>query len=278
MSRALIVAATCAVTVILSTSGVAVAQQGATFVLRSGERVSGELVDMSRDLDVNVGGQNRRYSLDEVVVIDFAGNGQNFPQSEVDQVQGHTLVLRDGRILRGSLYDVGGTRPLRISFSVDGTTRDFMSSDVARIYLSRPSGGSSGGSGGTGLQPPSGAGVSVSPRTRWVNTGIVVSQGQTVNFNATGEVRLSGAGDDLATPAGSKSGRYAPGSPLPQLLAGALIGRIGNGQPFGIGDQRSVQMPASGPLFLGVNDDQLNDNEGEFRVDIQAGPQPRRRR
>ena len=49
---------------------------------------------------------------------------------------------------------------------------------------------------------------------------------------------------------------------------GALIGRIGNGAPFGIGNQTNVPMPASGMLFLGVNDNNFDDNSGEFRVEI----------
>ena len=81
-------------------------------------------------------------------------------------------------------------------------------------------------------------------------------------------MQLSGDASDVAAPAGSKSGRKATGAPLPNALAGALIGRIGNGQAFAIGNQTTVQMPAAGQLFLGVNDDGFDDNQGEFRVDI----------
>jgi hypothetical protein len=48
--------------------------------------------------------------------------------------------------------------------------------------------------------------------------------------------------------------------------AGALIGRVGNSAPFGIGDQASVPMPFDGILFLAVNDDERSDNAGEFIV------------
>ncbi len=52
-------------------------------------------------------------------------------------------------------------------------------------------------------------------------------------------------------------------------MAGTLIGRIGpNGRPFEIGNGASVTVPAAGPLFLGVNDDGFEDNQGEFRVEI----------
>jgi hypothetical protein len=56
------------------------------------------------------------------------------------------------------------------------------------------------------------------------------------------------------------------GAPLPRQFAGALIGRIDNGQPFGIGNQASLRMPASGILYLGVNDDIVSDNSGQFDV------------
>ena len=63
----------------------------------------------------------------------------------------------------------------------------------------------------------------------------------------------------------------APGSPLPTVNAGALIGRVGNSQPFGIGDQASVPMPFDGILFLAVNDDERADNAGEFVVSTRTG-------
>jgi hypothetical protein len=47
-----------------------------------------------------------------------------------------------------------------------------------------------------------------------------------------------------------------------------LIGRVGNSQPFGIGNQTSVPMPFDGILYLAVNDDQRSDNAGEFIVSV----------
>lgn len=71
---------------------------------------------------------------------------------------------------------------------------------------------------------------------------------------------------DTANADGSRQARYAANAPLRQTLAGALIGRIGNGTPFGIGNQRFIVAPASGLLFLGVNDDGFGDNRGNFQV------------
>jgi len=98
-----------------------------------------------------------------------------------------------------------------------------------------------------------------------------------VSFRSSGEVLLSRDEGDVARPAGSVSGRYDSAAPLPNVLAGALVGRVGNSAPFGIGDQsQPLRMPASGELWLGVNDGQPRDNGGQFEVQVLAGPQPRR--
>jgi hypothetical protein len=121
------------------------------------------------------------------------------------------------------------------------------------------------------------AAIVVPSNQQWTRTGLTVRQGEMVTFNSTGEIRMGLNAEDVATVAGSKSGRLAPRSPLPNNLAGALIARIGNGRPFGIGDQTSIPMPASGQLFLGINDDNLADNSGEFRVEITRSRAPIRR-
>ena len=99
-----------------------------------------------------------------------------------------------------------------------------------------------------------------------------------MNFNVQGEVQLSTSGEDRATRGRCcwRTSRCRP-RPLPSALAGALIGRIGNGAPFGIGNQTLVPMPATGELFLGVNDDEVGDNSGGFVVDVRPQPVPRRR-
>jgi hypothetical protein len=255
------------------------AAAGAHLVLRSGEHISGDLVDFSASgFTVRVGGQTRTFGVGQVAVVDFTG-GTSFPTNEVDQAGGeHLLVLTNGQMIKGRLVDVGGTSPLRITFAHSGSNHDYMSNGIARIYFARPGAGVSTLPGGItsadGLAPASGR-VRVGGRAGWVNTGIQVSQGQTLLFNTTGEVRLSTAGDDVAGSAGSKKGRYAPNSPIPSALAGALIGRFDGGAPFAIGNQTSIPSPGSGTLWLAVNDDVLNDNAGEFGVEITA--QGRRR-
>ena len=58
-------------------------------------------------------------------------------------------------------------------------------------------------------------------------------------------------------------------APLPRGSAGTLIARIGNGSPFAVGERRTIsRSPTSGYLMLGVNDDYLGDNSGEYRVSV----------
>ena len=100
---------------------------------------------------------------------------------------------------------------------------------------------------------------------QWIETDINVRDGETLNFRVSGEVeyapnaRVNPAGVARRTPGG-------PDVPIPNAPAGALVGRIDNGQPFLIGRNTSVRMPANGTLFLGINDDNVTDNGGDFRV------------
>jgi hypothetical protein len=255
----------------LAVAGSAVAQQRATLLLNSGERVSGDLVDLGGvGFTINVNGTERRIPTGEVVVIDFGGDARNFPASELNRLgSGQAVVLTSGEVVQGRLDDIGGTRPLRLTVNLSsGGSHDYTSNEVRRVYLSKPS---------TTAVPtppvvgPSAAGIPVPANQGWVDTGITVRRGQRVTFTASGEVQLSSDANDKASPAGSLRGRY-PSGPMRQYLAGALIGRIGTGTMFGIGDQTvPLPMPADGRLFLGVNDDGLQDNQGQFLVQVRPG-------
>lgn len=110
--------------------------------------------------------------------------------------------------------------------------------------------------------------VRVNAQQRWVDTGLTVRAGDIVRFDASGQIQLSDNAQDVAAPAGARSGRTAPDAPITGVLAGALIGRIGNFNPIGIGNQSQITMPVSGRLYLGINDDHLLDNSGEFVVNL----------
>ena len=297
-----------------SPAGSAWAQEPATLLLKSGERVTGELVDMGgSDFTVRVNGQDRRIGIGDVAVLDFTGDAQNLPAAELakaGQVQ-NLLVLRNGQQVEGKLDDVGGTRPLRITFVAGGQSRDYTSSDVGRIYLAQPSsavagsgqgravsgqggavsgqgraGSRQGGAGSGQGRAVSGQGGATGRRSRgasetvnvpatqeWTNTGIDVSRGQVVLFSTSGSVQLSRNARDTAEAAGRAGTSVNSRAPIRDLPRGALLGRINDGRPFGIGDQAQVTMPESGTLYLGINDDSYSDNSGQFVVTItpQAG-------
>jgi hypothetical protein len=108
--------------------------------------------------------------------------------------------------------------------------------------------------------------IRVEGAERWTDSFINVRAGDTLVFDAQGTVRLSDDSNDVANAGGVLSRRRAADAPFANRTAGALIGRIGAGSIFFVGNQRSVQAPATGRLYLGVNDDHLEDNAGDFQV------------
>jgi hypothetical protein len=262
----------------------AAAQVNATVVMRSGEQHQGTNVQVRTDkndfsLRKSVNDQ-LRVGVNEVAYVDFGGT----PDVQVTlSGSQHAVVLRNGTVLRGQVTEMGHANledqstEYLVSFrDSSGEMRRLPVNQVARVYFTNPTSTSTGTAG-----QGSGGAVSVSSRQQWTPTGLTVQKGETVRFTTTGQVQLSTDSNDTAQAAGAASQRLAPGAPLPRIFAGALIGRIGqNGQPFAIGNQTSVPMPETGQLFLGVNDDNLGDNQGEFRVEIQRTNQgsPIRRR
>lgn len=262
----------------------AAAQDRVTVTMRSGERITGEFEDLANDLVyVRVSQHDqRKLPFGEVAIIDFTA-GQNVPDNErqASAASRHILVTRDGQIVRGTFQDIEGgpgsaaaNRPRTIYFRTEsGERRELRPDQVARVYLG-PAPGTAVAPGAP-ANPDEGrwdannpATVRVPATSGWTDTGISVREGDMVIFNAQGEVRLSGSASDIARPAGSVEGRRADRAPFPSQLAGALIGRVG-GQIFGIGNQtQALRMPATGRLELGINDDYVGDNSGEFTVRV----------
>jgi len=245
----------CVVALALLSAATAFAQAPATFLLRSGERVRGDLIDTdAKGMLVTVNGRSQTWNVNDVAVIDFTGDATNFPRREVDLIgSGSLLVLTNGQTIQGRFKDVGGNRPKIIYFTTGGEDRNFLSNNISRLYLAVPPDSTIGGGGSFQPLPPGQVGtgaMQVQARDGWVSTGLQVRQGEVVTISSNGEVRLSRDENDMASPAGSLTGRRARGAPLPNELAGCLIGRIGNGQPFGIGNQQTFPAPGSGMLYL----------------------------
>lgn len=263
----------------LTIAAPALAQETVTLTMRSGERMTGDLVDMNASgLIMRINGAQRNVSPADVTVIEFMNRPGGVASIEPPSGQWEFVVLRNGQTVQGRLSDIGGTRPLRVTIDTPNGQRDLSSQEVAQVYLAEPTAVRQAAR--PQPQTPSAPDLSggratfnVPGNQAWTPTGITVQQGQILGFQATSEVRLSSRADDRVPPAGGARQRVA--GPLASAPRGALIGRIDNGQPFLIGNQSMVRMPAAGQLFLGINDDVVDDNGGEFQVTI--GVNPRRR-
>ena len=248
--------------------------QSGTVVLRNGDRIQAEVRDMGRELNLRVNGAPRSIPIGEVVLIDFTGDGRNISAEELNRANSANgyVVMRNGEQFNARLQDLMGS-PLIALFS-DGRRANL--GEVSRIYFGSVSNVAgfpslaTSTAGQSNSQAPSGAREVVVPgNVQWTATGLNVRRGQRLRFEPSGEIRLSLNGEDISRPAGALSFRFAQKAPIPTIPAGALIGRINNGQPFSIGDTTQVfDMPENGRLFLGVNDDHVNDNSGNYVVRV----------
>jgi len=188
-------------------------------------------------------------------------------------LQADVLVLRNGSRVQGELVSVrgsviefeeqrgsGGRRTIRVD-------RD----EVVRIELDgRVGGGGDGGfpGGGNGGRPPGmrERSVSVGSTVAWNDTGIDLRAGQTIFFEASGNVRWGR--DRRDGPEGESGSPNNPNRPIANRPAAGLIGKVGSGSDFFfIGDEQGpIRVRSSGRLYLGINDDFLQDNSGSFRV------------
>jgi hypothetical protein len=173
------------------------------------------------------------------------------------------LVLKDGRRIDGVLVAVRGDT-IEFEPRGDGRVRRYDRSEVRTIQFDDRR-DQSDPRGRPALRERT---VNVEARTAWTDSGIDVRGGQEVGFAASGEVRWGPNRRDGA--AGERDSPYNRGRPMPDRNAAGLIGKIGeNGDPFFIGDDRQpLRMRGSGRLYLGLNDDYLQDNSGWLRVTI----------
>jgi hypothetical protein len=259
------------------------AQGNVTVQLRDGSKVEGRIEELTADgtLFVRVSQHDqRRIPISSVALIDRVGGASGLPDTELREAAGadHLLLLSNGGSVKGRLVAIRGGQGSAqegqarsyVFQTQQGGQQQYDMAQVSRVYLGTyPFAAITGSSGAsTGLTPGVDAAGSmrVPANAGWVSTGMRVRRGEVITFNTTGEIQLSTNSADRAGSAGTP--RTAAGAPLPNVNAGGLIGRIGNGAPFAIGNQTSVPMPNAGLLYLAANDDELSDNTGEFVVQI----------
>jgi hypothetical protein len=182
-------------------------------------------------------------------------------------LQADVLYMRDGSRITGELI---GFRNGTIEFEErrgfgGGRTLRLDRDEVERIEFEnrRLTNNNSNSFGGrpSGMREKQ---TIVSADVAWNDSGVDVRAGQTVYFEAQGQVRWGR--DRRDGPAGERNSPSNPNRPMGNRNAAALIGKIGNDMFF-IGDETGpVRLRSSGRLYLGVNDDVLTDNSGNFRV------------
>ena len=112
---------------------------------------------------------------------------------------------------------------------------------------------------------------------KWVNTGLTVVAGDTVRLSATGEVDVGGSYGSHGPEGTTDFSEQPPGYyPLETKMRYGLAGRItlGSGRRFQAtqtwvyGEAKEIKVKRSGMLWLTVNDDAPEGNEGQFAVTI----------
>jgi hypothetical protein len=249
----------------------------ATIVLKSGQRETGTLVyNHDNNMNLKVNGQEKSFPQSDIAVIEFAGDPNSSELAKLptgnSELERNTIVLRDGQVIHGKLYDIkGDTVTVNVTSS---DRRDFNMSNIARIYMNHEAARSvfnaSSSTGAVATTGQAGGTVQVQGNRQWTDTGITVRKGDRVAFQSSGEINFGSSGDMKAGPDGQGSFTGSHGSyPVPQMPVGGLIGRVGNSAPFPIGsNSQAITMPANGRLFLGINDDRVDDNSGAFSVTI----------
>jgi hypothetical protein len=121
--------------------------------------------------------------------------------------------------------------------------------------------------------------LQVPANVQWTNTGIILQTGQRFRIRATGAVALEIAPankrQQLFTVTGNRRSRCTdPACTLPNSATGLLVGRVGNGPVFRIGNSQMFKAVNAGELLLGINDATFQDNSGAFAVTVVAYPLP----
>jgi hypothetical protein len=178
------------------------------------------------------------------------------------RIQGELIAIRNGQIEFEERRGFGSGRTVRIDR--DEVDRiDFENRYGNNANNANNANNSNNATGGrpSGMRERQ---TVVNANTAWTDTGIDVRAGQTVFFEAQGRVRWGRDRQD--GPAGERNSPSNPNRPMGNRNAAALIGKIGNDMFFIGDDAGPIRIRSGGRLYLGVNDDVLTDNSGNFRV------------
>ena len=111
--------------------------------------------------------------------------------------------------------------------------------------------------------------VTVSAKTQWTSTGVSAAPGTRLKIRYI-------SGQWSPWPGGAYDAIGSGGDPrcdcnvIMGVSHAALIARIGDSQPFLVGDFLELRIGESGELYLGINDTDRADNSGSLEVDVQV--------
>lgn len=122
----------------------------------------------------------------------------------------------------------------------------------------------------------------------WIDTGLDIEEEQEVYFKASGMISLQ-KGNPMAYCGPDGYNLKTVQQPLPEKNIGVLIGKVVHlvsveideetgeeirneiVEEFHIGEEKRVRMPIGGRLFLGINENVVGDNSGEYEVILVLG-------
>ena len=105
------------------------------------------------------------------------------------------------------------------------------------------------------------------PHSSFQNTGVDIRVGDRVTTTATGSC-CAVRGDGCTGPDGTGNAPLYFSFLTPGISTGALVGQIGNGAPFLVGQSFRTTADMAGTLYLGYNDSRSDDNTGYYTVNI----------
>jgi len=112
--------------------------------------------------------------------------------------------------------------------------------------------------------------VTVAGTQRWTDSGFDVTAGDRVHVTATGTVFHNGSSS--AGPDGVPDPGLRAFNVLKDADHAGLLGRIGEtGAAFHLGGRATLTAPATGRLYLGVNDQGVENNGGAYEVTVEVG-------
>jgi hypothetical protein len=104
----------------------------------------------------------------------------------------------------------------------------------------------------------------------WLNTGILVKKGQTIDLNAAGQIMLASLSGNLYAPDGGINGSAGPQDN--KLNYGQVVYKIGqNGDPLKAGDKFSGVAPQTGIIYIAIYESVFNSaNSGYYSVNVKV--------